>query len=219
MRAVSDQQRMEISQRYLAGEVAKELAVEYGIAHSTVYRYVKLHGGDVRAPHVGVRKGRDMARIYGQEMAAMYTAGARLEDVSLKYGVSISTVAKSVRASGGEVRKRGYGSIPPPMGSDNPAWRGGTVITDQGYRLIRIDPGDPMIGMAHAKGRYVPEHRLVMARAIGRPLLPTETVHHIDGDRLNNTQENLQLRSGRHGKGVHFRCHDCGSQNVGAVEL
>ncbi|MEU6674775.1 HNH endonuclease [Streptomyces sp. NPDC046925] len=58
-----------------------------------------------------------------------------------------------------------------------------------------------------------------MEKAIGRPLEPHETVHHINGDRLDNRLENLQLRSGRHGKGIVHRCQDCGSSNVTAVEL
>jgi len=36
-------------------------------------------------------------------------------------------------------------------------------------------------------------HRLVMERALGRALLPHEDVHHLDGDKQNNSLENLQL--------------------------
>jgi hypothetical protein len=54
---------------------------------------------------------------------------------------------------------------------------------------------------------------------LGRLLTPSETVHHIDGDRLNNHPTNLQLRSGKHGNGVSRICGDCGSINVLSVEL
>ena len=63
------------------------------------------------------------------------------------------------------------------------------------------------------------EHRLVMARSLGRPLLSHESVHHIDGDRKNNKLSNLQLCFGKHGKGVVMVCAKCGSHEIAYKEL
>ncbi len=74
------------------------------------------------------------------------------------------------------VRKSGD---PGPAGSVRPDGR----VTDKGYRQITRD------------GRKIMEHRWVMSQHLGRPLLPTETVHHINGVRLDNRLENLELWS------------------------
>lgn len=58
----------------------------------------------------------------------------------------------------------------------------------RGYRLAYA-PDHPMA----MRNGHVLEHRLVMAEALGRVLLPTETVHHKNGDKLNNRLTNLEL--------------------------
>ena len=72
------------------------------------------------------------------------------------------------------------------QGRDNGNWKGGKILRN-GYIHIKV-PSRP-----NANNGYVPEHRLVMEKHMGRYLNTKECVHHKDGDRTNNAIENLQL--------------------------
>lgn len=85
-------------------------------------------------------------------------------------------------------------------GEKNHSWKGGRTVSG-GYIAIRIYQDDPMFEMTDSDGRVF-EHRLVMARKLGRPLKRGETVHHKDGNRKNNNIENLELWFTNHSHGV-----------------
>lgn len=80
-------------------------------------------------------------------------------------------------------------------GANNHAWKGGvTYFRKHGnYKPIKyVRCPEPFGAMARKDG-YVMEHRLLVAQALGRPLLRRETVHHENHDPQDNRLTNLKL--------------------------
>lgn len=69
--------------------------------------------------------------------------------------------------------------------------RGEPVYSGAGGYLYRLAHDHPN---ANLNGQ-IAEHRLIMSEALGRALLPGESVHHKNGNRIDNRLENLELWS------------------------
>lgn len=67
-------------------------------------------------------------------------------------------------------------------GENSNNWNGGTRHGD-GYLFRRTN------------GTYKGEHRLIMEKHMGRKLRDDEIIHHIDGNKMNNVVENLEIVS------------------------
>lgn len=67
-------------------------------------------------------------------------------------------------------------------GALNGMWNGG-VSYKHGYRIIQI------------RGKGVYEHRIIAENILNRKLLKTEVIHHINGNKTDNNQNNLYLFS------------------------
>jgi HNH endonuclease len=101
-------------------------------------------------------------------------------------------------------RWRVHGS---PMWEPDRAPNGSGCIDGAGYRAFST-----------ADGKHFREHRLVMAKALGRPLLPEEHVHHVNRNKADNRPENLViLTNAEHRKAhtkvfrseTHKQCRTC----------
>lgn len=77
-------------------------------------------------------------------------------------------------------------------GAKNSNWKGGRTVASNGYVLVKR----PEHLRADCRG-YVYEHILVAEQAIGRPILPTEQVHHKNHIKTDNRPNNLEVKASR----------------------
>jgi hypothetical protein len=196
---LSSERQREVAERYAAGEQSGQLSKEFGVKQATIREIAKRHGALVRK--IGVPK-RGFTHAERAEIGVLYSQGVAYQEIADKYGTHAKLVV-SLLVEDGRVKPR------------NKRHR---HIDVSGYVVVKLSGSDPMASVRNSSG-YALEHRLVMSRSLGRPVLPTETVHHIDGNKTNNDIDNLQLRQGRHGNGVCLTCADCGSVNIKAIPI
>jgi len=77
-------------------------------------------------------------------------------------------------------------------GELNPSWKGGRRINKSGYVEILLQPDDFFFPMVNISTHYVREHRLVVAKALGRNLHAWEIVHHKGARYLMGSPEDKQ---------------------------
>lgn len=78
-------------------------------------------------------------------------------------------------------------------GEKNGLWKGGRSINKDGYVEVVIHSDSPYFAMARKRKNTVLEHRLVMAKHLGRCLKRWEIVHHKNGVKTDNHIKNLEL--------------------------
>lgn len=84
-----------------------------------------------------------------------------------------------------------------PKGIQSHNWKGG-ICRNGPYRMVICYPDSPFFSMARRANSdsstyYIQEHRLVMAKHLGRCLDKSEMVHHCNGIKTDNRIENLYL--------------------------
>lgn len=156
------------------------------------------------------------------EIVDRYQSGESMDAIAGTHHVSRNTIRRALRECGVTLRSKTDWTKDQKRGAESPHWRGGRTVTSEGYVRVYADPSHPwydVMTVRHGSARYFPEHRLVMAEYLGRPLTSNEEVHHVNGIHDDNRLDNLELRLGAHGAGQCWQCVQCGSHDIRAVEL
>lgn len=176
-RLVSPEFLSKLSSMATRGVPTIQIATELGIHRATVLYHLRRLGLG-RPPKLIDWPIDDMRRWYEVD-------GLTLQQIADRLGQKQKVVNKVAKKHGFAIRRRG-----PASGEKHPGWKGGQTRDKHGYVLVYM-PDHPH---CNSNG-YIREHRLVMEQKIGRPLLPTEVVHHIDDNPANNSPDNLRLYS------------------------
>lgn len=129
--------------------------------------------------------GKTFGRLRVKSIAGKDSRGEILWSCECECGgtkiVRSSSLRKGLTRSCGCIVREKTGEL-------HPSWKGGKTIHTNGYVLI----SRPGHHRANSKG-YVYEHILVLEEKLQRRLLPGESCHHIDSNKVNNHPDNLAV--------------------------
>jgi len=211
-RAITKEQEAEFIQRHATGESYVSMARYYGCHVAAIRKTVTRL--NLPARYTGRPRWRTFTDEQTSDIISRWDGGASIAALCREYGTERKVITRLLI----ENERTPMNRTNIAHGERHGSWKGGRVVGSQGYIQVKIYRDDPLWVMANTSN-YVQEHRLVMARHLGRPLSPSESVHHINGDRADNRIENLQLRQGQHGTGIVVKCLDCGSHNISSTEI
>ena len=178
------------------GKTRLEIAEYFNIGHSRVCAILNEQGIKLEK----VKGNANPEKI--KQICDMFKSGKTVTEITEFFGYS---------GTGGVCNiliKHGLRSRKPNQNRPD-----GKYLDTQGYLWVRIPDDDFLVCMRTKKG-IIAEHRYVMARSLGRPLTKNEEVHHKNGNRQDNSIQNLQLVYGKHGKGHTIECTDCLSIDI-----
>lgn len=143
-----------------------------------------LNQAGIKTPRKGRRNVNCACDRNADLVMQMYNSGSSLANIARTVGTKGQEVTKFLRRNGitAQFSTATYGE-------KHYAWKGGRLVDKDGYILVQAK--NHPFRRKHTP--YILEHRLVMEESLGRMLLPTEVVHHIDGNKQNNSIENLTV--------------------------
>jgi len=156
-------------------EIAHRLNTSHAVISDIMRRKFGIHRGKCGVPP---RYQFDIESI-----RHLTEQGWSTSRIAAEYGCGAEQVRRTMKKHG--IARHNQGA---QFGDNNHAWHGGRIVDKTGYTLVYC-PEHPYAN----SGGYVREHRLVMECYLGRLLHRYEVVHHRNGDRSDNSLDNLEL--------------------------
>ncbi len=124
------------------------------------------------------------------EIKKLYESGKTAQQIADSYDVYKQSVLTSLKRTG-TPRRQSWGRA---TGAKSAKWKGGNRYI-KGKRHVLLSGHN-----ISRKDGYTAEHRVIMQDILGRKLKKKDVVHHVDGDRLNNSVNNLMVyrSNGKH---------------------
>jgi hypothetical protein len=120
------------------------------------------------------KKNIDQEWVHGR-----FDAGLTIIEIAAEADCSVEPIKRILKELG--LRRKAARRKGKAAGPGNPAWSGGRRIRRDGYVLFWTAQGERL------------EHQVLMEKQLGRKLVKGEIVHHKDGNKRNNSIENLEL--------------------------
>lgn len=173
----------EVVRLYREGATTQEIGQRFGVSPQTVGRRLTKAGVPLRRPSDWLSGPKPaLQKVTDDQIRELADGRRTAQEIGDLLGVGSECVRRRMVRLG--IPRLAAKARP----EHNTFWRGGRTVDKDGYVLVKA-PGHPHC----TKAGYVREHRLVVEATLGRFLLPSEVVDHIDGDPQNNDPSNLRV--------------------------
>lgn len=198
---------------YIEKDVSVRQACDaLGCCPTTLVKALKRYGITAKPRTWNHRRKNRFPQLQNKEWLAEQLKTRTMQDIAKELGTSSGNVSDFVKRHG--LRWKGYDKAIAVSeglkraypngrnGAEASNWKGGFYKTAGGH-IYEHAPDHPA---ANING-YVMQHRLVVEKRIGRLLRQGEVVHHINGIKTDNRDENLELMTVSEHRKEHMDAH------------